>query len=171
MPRHHLLPIGSFAHSQHAGAPFLVDRHGYLHPLVDPPLPQVPGAHDFAQTNRWPIFSVPLPHGPGITVSVDYFGPLPLTPRGNFYALFFTDRFSRCADMCPVTAVQFTAASTADILVDQCIPLWGCPTTGFSLRPSSPTPSTNALVSTRSTPARITRATVPALSASTTPWP
>ena len=32
------------------------------------------------QTVRWPIISLALPNGPGILVSYDYFGPLPLTP-------------------------------------------------------------------------------------------
>ena len=31
-------------------------------------------------TVRWPVISMPLPEGPGIAVSVDYFGPLPVTP-------------------------------------------------------------------------------------------
>lgn len=51
------------------------------------------------QTARWPILSLPLPSGPGVSVSVDYFGPLPVTPRGNTYILLFTDRFSRRADI------------------------------------------------------------------------
>ena len=34
-------------------------------------------------TVRWPIISMPLPEGSGIDISVDYFGPLPVTPRGN----------------------------------------------------------------------------------------
>ena len=67
-------------------------------------------------TARWPVISLPLPNGPGETVSVDYFGPLPLTPRGNTYILLFTDRFSRRADMYAVTAAEFTAEGTADIL-------------------------------------------------------
>ena len=44
-----------------------------------------------------------LPNGPGILVIVDYFGPLPLTPRGNAHIIVFTDRFSRCADMYAAT--------------------------------------------------------------------
>eukprot|EP00752_Nemacystus_decipiens_P016839 g15071.t1 len=64
----------------------------------------------------------------GLTeATYDYFGPLPLTPRGNRYILLFTDRFSRRADMFPVTPAQFTAEGTADILVHRYIPLWGCP--------------------------------------------
>ena len=51
------------------------------------------------KTIRWPTLSLPLPNGPGILVSVDDFGPLPLTPRGNAYILLFMDRSSRHADM------------------------------------------------------------------------
>ena len=34
-------------------------------------------------TVRWHVISMPLPEGPGIAVSVDYFGPPPVMPRGN----------------------------------------------------------------------------------------
>ena len=51
------------------------------------------------QTVRWPILSLPLPSGPGVAVSVDYFGPLPVASRGDSYILLFTNRFSRRADM------------------------------------------------------------------------
>ena len=83
-------------------------------------------------TVPWPIITMPLPEGPGIAVSVDYLGPLPATPRGNTYILLFTDRFSRRADMFPVTAAEFTPEGTADILMNQYIPLWGCPRTILS---------------------------------------
>ena len=69
------------------------------------------------QTIRWPAFSLPLPNGPGILVSVDYFVPLPLKPRGNGYILLFTDKFSRRADKYATTEARFTAFGTADILV------------------------------------------------------
>ena len=81
------------------------------------------------QTVRWPILPIPLPNSPGIAVSVDYFGPLPITARGNSYILLFTDRFSRRADMFAVTTAEFTAEGTANILVNRFIPLWGCPST------------------------------------------
>ena len=68
-----------------------------------------------------------MPNSPGITVSVDFFGPLPLTPRGNACILLFTDRFSRRADIFAVSAAQFTAAGTADIFIDKYITLSGCP--------------------------------------------
>ena len=84
------------------------------------------------QTIRWPLLSIPLPNGPGISVSVDYFGPLPITARGNSYILLFTDRFSWRADMFAVTAAEFTAEGTAYILVNRFIRLWGCPSTLLS---------------------------------------
>ena len=43
-----------------------------------------------------------------------------------------TDRFSCRADMFAVTAAEFTAEGTANILVNQYIPLWGCPRTILS---------------------------------------
>ena len=67
---------------------------------------------------------MPLPEKPGIGFSVDYFGPLPVTPRGNTYILLFIDRFSRRADMYAVTAAQFTAEGTANILINRYTPLW-----------------------------------------------
>ena len=75
---------------------------------------------------------MPLPEGLGIAISVDYFGPLPVTPRGKTYTLLITDRFSRRANMFAVAAAEVTAEGTANILVDQCIPLWGCPCTILS---------------------------------------
>ena len=68
---------------------------------------------------------MPLPSGPGIAISVDYFAPLPVTPKGNSYILIFTDRFSRRAGMYAVSAAEFTAEGTADILVNTYIPLLG----------------------------------------------
>ena len=84
------------------------------------------------QTVRWPVLPIPLPNSPGVSVSVDYFGPLPTTARGNSYILLFTDRFSRRADMFAVTTAEFTAEGTANILVNRYVPLWGCPSTLLS---------------------------------------
>ena len=85
------------------------------------------------QMIRWPALFLSPPNSPGITVSVDYFGPLPLTPRGNLYILILTNRFSRRADMFAVTAAQFTTTGTADILfIDQCITFEGCSLTLIS---------------------------------------
>ena len=83
-------------------------------------------------TVRWPIISIPLPEGPGIAISVDYFGPLPVTSRGNTYILLITDRFSRRANVFTVTTAEFTAEGTVNILVNKYIPLWGCSRTILS---------------------------------------
>lgn len=64
---------------------------------------------------------------PGELVSVDNFGPLPVTAKANAYSLLVTDRFSRRADMFAVTAVEFTTEGTADILLNQYITRWGYP--------------------------------------------
>ena len=81
-------------------------------------------------TIRWPDLPILLPNSPGVAVSVDYFGPLPITTRRSSYILLFTDRFSRRADMFAVTTAE--AEGTANILVNQFIPLWGCPSTLLS---------------------------------------
>ena len=70
---------------------------------------------------------MPLPEGPSTPVSVDYFGSLLTTPRGNTYILLFADGFSCRADMYAVTAAEFTAEGTANIVINRYIPLWGCP--------------------------------------------
>ena len=70
-----------------------------------------------------------LPEGPGVAVSVKYFGPLPSTPRGNTCILLFTDRFSCRADAFPFTAAEFTAEDTANIQVNLYVPLWEYPRT------------------------------------------
>ena len=81
---------------------------------------------------RWAILSLPLPSGPGVAVSVEYFAPLPVTLQGNSYMLLITDRFSRRAEMYAVSAAEFTAEGTADILANKYIALWGCPASLFS---------------------------------------
>ena len=70
---------------------------------------------------------MPLPEGPGIAVSVDYFAPLQVTPRGNTYFLLFTDDFSNRADMYAVTATNFTAEGTVNSPTNRYVPFWGCP--------------------------------------------
>ena len=84
------------------------------------------------QTVCWIVLPIPLPNSSDVAVSVDYFGPLPITAQGNSYIFFFTDRFSRRADMFAVTTAEFTAEGTANILVNRFIPLWECPFTLLS---------------------------------------
>ena len=71
--------------------------------------------------------SMPLSEGADVAVSVDYVGPLPLTPSGNTYILLFTDRFSHRPDMLAVTSAKRTAWGRANILIGRYIALWGCP--------------------------------------------
>ena len=77
--------------------------------MVASPVLEVSNAETPRLTVRWPIISKPLPEGPGVAVRVDYFAPLPVTPRDNTYILLITDRFDRRADMFPTTAAEFTA--------------------------------------------------------------
>ena len=80
-------------------------------------------------TVRWAVISMQLPEGPGVAISVDYFGSLPVTPRGNTYILLITDCFSRRADTFPVAAAEFAAEGTANIPVNKNNPLWVYPHT------------------------------------------
>lgn len=57
---------------------------------------------------------------------IDHFGPLPVMGRGNRYVLLVTDLFSHEAAMYVVTNAQFIAVGTADIVVNEFIPKWGC---------------------------------------------
>ena len=46
--------------------------------------------------------------------------------------LLITDRFNRRADIFPVTAAEFAAEGTANVLVNKYISLWACPRTILS---------------------------------------
>ena len=127
LPFDGFLPPWHHGYIAHDEAFSLVHRHGRVHPVVASPLLEVPSAEN-------PTAYCPLanhlhasPEGPGIAISVDYFGSVPVTPRGNTYILLITDRFSRRADMFAVTAAESTAEGTANILVNKYIPLWACP--------------------------------------------
>ena len=111
---------------------FLVDRHGRLRPLVDPPLRSLSGAQDLpthhSLADSFPPFTQrPWHHRQRrlLRASTSH------TAQERAYPLV-TDRFSRRADMFAVAAENFTAAGTADILLNEYIPLWGCPVTLLS---------------------------------------
>lgn len=61
-------------------------------------------------------FPVPLKH-PVISDSIDTFGTLAETARGNSYILFFTGHFSPHADVYVVTASQFTAEVAVGVVL------------------------------------------------------
>ena len=104
-----------------------MDRYEHLHPVVATQLLEVPSTENVAADCPVAHHHAALARGPDIAVSIDYFGPIQVTPRGNTYILLFTDRFSRRGDMYAVTAAELTAKGTADILINRYIPLWGCP--------------------------------------------
>ena len=81
------------------------------------------------QTIRWSTTLMPLPSGPGQIVSVDYFGPLPMTQNGNKHILLYTDRFSRHIAAYAVTQDERAAEGTAQIFVEKYVSLWRCPHT------------------------------------------
>ena len=68
---------------------------------------------------------MPLPEGPGVAISVDYIGPLPVTPRGNTDILLITYRFSPRVYMFPVTAAESTAEGTAKFWSTNTFPYGG----------------------------------------------
>lgn len=76
---------------------------------------------------RWPIISMPLPNGSGELVSFDHFGPLSTTARGHSCILRTSYRFSRHSVMHTAFNAEFTAEGGASMLVEQFIPVWGCP--------------------------------------------
>ena len=121
--------LGCFLDAQHAYALFRLNRHGRLHPLVAPPLPQVPGGQEIVPNTFlvYPLLTATTRTGhPRQRRRLLYFGPLPTTPRGNTYTFLATDHFSRRADMYATTEAEFTASGKADILFDHYTPLWGC---------------------------------------------
>ena len=119
MPRRWILPPRCHTHTQNARTLLLVGRCRSVHQMVGTALPQVSSTENISPNHCWPTVSMHLPNSPGISVSVDYFGPLPITTRGNSYILLFTDRFSRGADIFAVTATEFTAERVANILVNR----------------------------------------------------
>ena len=88
---------------------------------------EVPGTEIVTADGLVATITLSLPEGPDNAVSIDYFDPLPVKPRGNTYILLITDRVSHRADIYAVTAVEFTAVGPAKILINRSIPLWGCP--------------------------------------------
>ena len=90
-----LLSPWQHAHTAHAGAILLLNRHGRMHPVMASPLFEVPSAeHLTTDCPRADHIPMPLREGPLIAISVDCSGPLPVTPRGNSYILLVADRYS-----------------------------------------------------------------------------
>lgn len=66
-----------------------------------------------------------LPEKPGHTISLDIFGPLPATSKGNKYVLVLMDKFSKLTRMCPMKNQKLE--TIMDILQTEYFPLNGFP--------------------------------------------
>lgn len=75
---------------------------------------------------RRPVVRMPLFNGLGEAIRIESFGPLPVTRSGYIYILHVTKFWSRRAAIYSNIAARFTAVGTADILVNDVIPKWGC---------------------------------------------
>ncbi len=60
-------------------------------------------------------------------LATDVLGPLPVTPRGNCYILLVTDHFTKWVEIFPIP--DQTAATCADIILNEVIGRFGCPLT------------------------------------------
>ena len=129
----------------------------------------------FRQTIRCPIFSFPLPSGPDVAVSVDYSGPLPVTPLGNCYIVIFSSRIGSVgAQTC--TPSRLGNEGAADILVNEYIRLFGCVRSASSrimdctCPPSCHMPCTNFWECEKSPRAPVSPTTTAGSNVSITSW-
>ncbi|CAF1654656.1 unnamed protein product [Rotaria magnacalcarata] len=65
-------------------------------------------------------------HEPWHTIGVDIMGPFPVTQRQKQYLLVVVDYFTRWVELFPLRTT--ISSHIADILVDEIICRWGCPT-------------------------------------------
>jgi len=71
-----------------------------------------------------PLQRKPISEGPGLDLSADFVGPLPITEKGNRYVLFFTDFFTRYTAAYPTP--DMTSHTVALCLLNY-ISKFGCP--------------------------------------------
>ena len=79
-----------------------------------PPLPR--------HSSQLQLFSASRPFE---VVSIDLFGPLPRSEKGNRYVVVMVDRFSRWVELAPIP--DATASTVADVFVNCIILRHGCP--------------------------------------------
>ena len=131
LPFDGFLPPWHHAHA-HSGTVLLVDRHQGVNPVVASPLLEVPSMEN--PTTDCPLVNN-LHASPGRSC---HHHQCRLLRRSSGHAarqhlhLLITHRFSRRADMFAVTAAEFAAEGTANIMVNQYIPRWGFPRTILS---------------------------------------
>ena len=68
------------------------------------------------------LFSSPVPFH---TVGIDIFGPLPKTAWGNRYITVMVDRFTRWVEL--VAVPNITAATMAEVFIENIVLRHGCP--------------------------------------------
>ena len=148
-----------------------------MHPLVVAPLLEVPSAEDTATDGSMAYHFDSPPSGIGHCGKRGLCWAIAGHARCNTYILLLTDRFSRRADMFAVTAAEFIAKGTANILTNQYIPLWGCPRSILSdnglqvFSKLSHVVYMSSLVFEKSPPAPTIQAATMVWSALTTQWP
>lgn len=77
-----------------------------------------------AKTARAPLGSMPV-GAPWDRLATDIMGPFPLTPRGNRFILTITDYFTKWVEVFAIP--DQTAATCADIILNEVICRYGCP--------------------------------------------
>ena len=91
--------------------------------MVASSLPKVSSSENLAADNPLAIISMPSPEGPGAAVSVDYFAPLPVMPRGT-PAPCSSPIVSAAEPTCSESLQpNFTAEGKANILTNRYTPL------------------------------------------------
>ena len=58
-------------------------------------------------------------------LATDILGPLPLTPRGNWYILLVTDHFTKWVEIFAVP--DQTATTCVEVILNEAIAKFGCP--------------------------------------------
>ena len=58
-------------------------------------------------------------------LAIDILGPLPLTPRGNWYILLVTDHFTKWVEIFAVP--DQTATTCAEVILNEVVARFGCP--------------------------------------------
>jgi hypothetical protein len=72
------------------------------------------------------LHPLPIPSRRWETISMDFVGPLPMTPSGHDFLLVIVDRFSKMTHLIPCTQT-ITAVQVAQLVYDQVIRLHGFP--------------------------------------------
>lgn len=81
------------------------------------------------------LHPLPIPSRRWETITMDFVGPLPMTPSGNDFLLVVVDKFSKMVHLIPCVQ-SITAAAVAQLVYDQVVRLHGYPESIVSDRDS-----------------------------------